>query len=369
MKNDELKIECKQIHKHQVPTGILAMDILPETDRGFFACMDGVYEMSLESGESQLLYSHDSYASGVVCIHENGQLVSAGYDGRIKWFDLETKSVVRSIEAHSFWSWNLTRAKNKPVVASVTGQYRAGSYEYHPKPSDEPCVRVYDALTGQLLSEFEHLPPVQAVALTGDGQHVAAGNLMGQVGVWQVGGERVATWKTDDFTAFGIIKSHCQIGGIYAAEFTDDDQLLIAGMGPMRDPMAGNGKMRWRQIDWKSDQAQQVAQSDDKKAGEGLMETLAIAPDGSHFVMAGRLKGGSWNVGLFAMNAAEDEAQPGKGGKLLHSFELKKRVTSARFSADGKRLYLAGAVGQGEKPDKKFGRLHVYDVAVSNSPS
>ena len=334
--------------------GVLGLACRPDADVGYAACMDGVYKVSLSSGETKKLYEHASYASGVVFNPENETLTSAGYDGALQWFDLRSQHVVRHVQAHSFWSWDIARAKAAPVIASVTGQYLVGSYEYHPQPSAEPTVRVYNALTGRLIRSLNHLPPVQAVAISDDGERVGYGNLMGDVAVSDLSrlDQDDFKWNTPDFTGFGIIKSHCQIGGVYAATFADRDRLLVAGMGPMRDPMAGNGKQRWQCFDLSGSEAQKVASSKDDQVGEGLMETLAMHPDGRHFAMAGRLRGGNWNVGLFDLETND----------LVHSLKTGPRVTQALFTDDGTKLLLAGANKQSQKAEKAFGVVDVYEV-------
>lgn len=339
--------------------GALGMDLLGDNDSAIVACMDGVYELDLLSGDFNRLYQHESYAANVVYVAETNQVISSGYDGALQWFDLDTKRLVRHIQAHSFWSWDLATAPTSPtskapIVASVSGQYLAGSYDYRPLPSSEPNVQVYNAIHGKLLFAFDHLPPVQAVAISRDGRHVGAGNLMGDVGVWDLQTGKHEMWNTPDFTGFGIIKSHCQIGGIYAAAFSLDDELIVAGMGPMRDPMAGNGKQRWQRFGVSSESGEQLGSSKDGQAGEGLMETLAVHPNGKHFVMAGRLRGGSWNVGLFDLKTSD----------LIHSFKTDTRVTKAVFSPDGARLYLAAADNQQAEAEKHFGVVDVYELTL-----
>lgn len=359
----------KRIHRRELPMGALGLDLHPTRQQVFVACIDGVYELDIESGDSKFLYAHESYVSNIVCFHERDQLISSGYDGALQWFDLASQRVVRHVQAHQFWSWDLARAKEAPIIASVTGQYLAGDYEYRPLAAPEPCVRVYDALSGRLISSFDHGPPTQAVALSGNGQFVAAGNLMGDVGVWRVAGQGVgladqpligdgttqplAKWNTPDFTAFGIIKSHCQIGGIYAAAFApNENELLVAGMGPMRDPMAGNGKQRWQRFDWSVNEPKKLAQSDDGQVGEGLMETLAVHPTRKMFVMGGRLRGGAWSAALFDLQS----------GNLLHSIKTGSRVTKAVWNHDGTQLLLSGAKKQSKDRKKKFGVVDVYDL-------
>ena len=335
------------------------MDLHAAGDTAFVACIDGVYELDIASGDSRRLYEHESYAANVVYIAETNQIISSGYDGALQWFDLSTRQLVRHVQAHSFWSWDLAKAPHSslskaPIVASVSGQYLAGSYDYRPLAATEPCVQVYNAINGKRLFAFDCLPPVQAVAISKDGRYVGAGNLMGDVGVWDLQTGEHTAWNTPDFTGFGIIKSHCQIGGIYAAMFSPDDELIVAGMGPMRDPMAGNGKQRWQRFGVATAPGEKISASKDGQAGEGLMETLALHPDGRHFAMAGRLRGGSWNVGLFDLETSD----------LIHSFKTDTRVTKAVFSSDGNRLFLAAADKQHKKVEKEFGVLDVYEVAL-----
>jgi len=333
--------------------GALGVALHSDAKRAFAGCMDGVYMLDIVSGESQLLYSHGSYVSNIVHLPDTELIISAGYDGALRWFDLASKKVVRVLQAHSFWSWDLARSAEANVLATSSGQYLAGDYEYRPLASPDPCVRVFDADTGDVLSDYEFGPPVQAVALSRDGKRVAAANLMGDVGVWEVGGEQLASWNTPDFTAFGIIKSHCQIGGIYAITFApNENEVIVAGMGPMRDPMAGNGKQRWQRFDWTKETPEKVAQSDDDQVGEGLMETLAIHPSEKYFVMGGRLRGGTWSTALFDLAS----------GDLIHSLKTDTRVTKAVFSADGAQLFLAGARKQKEDALKSFGVLDVFSV-------
>jgi Tol biopolymer transport system component len=122
-------------------------------------------------------------------------------------------------------------------------------------------------------------------------------------------------------------------------------------MGPMTDPMAGNGKMTWQRWNWRK--GERLDQIKDGERGSGLMETVAWQPDGKHFVMAGRQAQGNWNAALFS--AAD--------GSLVHSVDTKKRITHARFTADGQSLILAGANGQPQRKDgawPSWGLLQIY---------
>lgn len=351
-------MKLTQQHGHKLPMGVLSAALLPDGLGLVTGGMDGVYLTSIEKApKSSRLYAHESYVSSVEVIDEK-LIVSAGYDGSVRWFDLESHSEVRRKQVHQFWSWDMAVSSDRKLIASVTGQYLAGGYKYEPKAESEPSIRILDSATGDTLQSLSHVPSVQAVAISDDNQHVAAGNLMGEVRVYRISdGELLAKWTTPDFTSWGIIKSHCYLGGIFSMQFTPDgSELLLAGMGPMRDPMAGDGKQLWQKWDWRTGDPKMVDQTHEGESGQGLMETLAVHPSGKSFVMGGRLRGGDWNVAMFDIES----------GEKLTSLKLGYRVTQALFTPDGERLILVGSQGQPDKKEDgnfpKFGRIEVFGI-------
>lgn len=347
-------------HDHTLPTGVLGMALAPDGTRAWAACADGTLrEVRLATGEARVYDGrHESFASGCVLLPEGRTVITGGYDGRLLWHDVETGRCWRRVAAHRFWSWQLALSPDGRRLASVTGQYLPGGWKYEPAPEDEPSVKVFDARTGDLRAAFAHGPPVLSCAFSPDGRHLAAANMLGEVRVWDLEAsgcaEPVARWTSPDFTSWGSIKTHHYCGGIYALAFAPDGETLLGcGMGPMTDPMAGNGKMTWQRWDWrKGERRDQIR---DGQHGSGLMEALAWQPCGAHFVMAGRQAQGTWNVAAFS--AAD--------GTLAHSLDTKQRVTHARFTADGGMLVLSGANGQPARKDGQWppwGRLQVYRV-------
>jgi WD40 repeat protein len=353
-------MNLKLLHDHKLPTGVLGFALHPDGTRGFASCVDGsIQQVDLASGKAELFEErHTSYASGCVVHPDGTTLLSSGYDGRLLWHEIETRRCWRRVQAHAFWSWQLAISPDGRRVATTTGQYIAGGWKYEPAAETEPSVKVFDTATGELVAALAHTPPVLSCAFSPDGRHLAAANMSGEVRVWDLfardAKEPVSRWTTPDFTSWGTIKTHHFCGGIYGLAFSPDGGSLIGcGMGPMTDPMAGNGKMTWQRWDWrKGERRDQIR---DGQHGAGLMESVAWHPDGRHFVMAGRQAQGTWNAALFG---AED-------GGLVHSIDTKKRITHARFSKDGKSLVLAGANGQPQRKDgawPAWGRIQVYAV-------
>ncbi|HEY0549377.1 MAG TPA: hypothetical protein VGF13_07210, partial [Verrucomicrobiae bacterium] len=269
-KKEAPKPAIKSTKEIMLPTGVLAMDISADARNAFAACIDGgVYAVNLETGEKLNLGGHDSYASGAALVSNSPLLISAGYDGVLRWHDTQERKSVRQISAHRFWSWQTAVSRDGKFVASVTGQYICGGYKYEPQPEREPSVRVFNAATGEAVHSFAHVPPVQSAAFSRDGKFLAAGNLMGEVRVWELAsGQQVASFTSPSFTGWGIIKGHYYTGGIFALMFTpDSQQIYAAGMGTTTDPAAGNGRQLWQRFAWTENPARKISETKDGESG------------------------------------------------------------------------------------------------------
>ncbi len=341
-----------------LPSAVLALDATPDGKTVLAACHSGdVFIVDATTGKFESLGQHQSYASGAVLLPDGNTLVSGGYDGVLLWHNVRERKTALKVKAHDFWSWDLSASPDGSLVASATGRYEAGGYKYEPAPEREPSVKVFDARTGELRWAFSHVPPVQAVAFSSDSKHVAAGNLMGEIRVWDlITGQQVSQWTTPDLTSWGIVKSHHYLGGVFAMTFSaGDNELYACGMGPMRDPMAGNGVQRWQRFAWR--EGKKLDETHEGESGQGLMETLAFHPTDKLFAMAGRLFQGQWNLALFETAT----------GKILHGLDAKHRITDTLFTADGRHLLLAKAKQQEKKKEGKwpdYGLVEIYRVDV-----
>ena len=346
----------------KLPTGVLGLAIVPDGSVAFAACADGsIHCVDTDNGDAYVFAEkHASFASACVLLPDGKTVISGGYDGMLLWHDVKTGRCLRRVSAHRFWNWQLALSPDGRRLAATTGQYIPGSWKYEPAPETEPSVKVFDTATGKRVAAFSHIPPVMSCAFSPDGRHLAAGNIMGNVRLWDLqskpGSPPVAQWTSPDFTSRGTVKSHHYCGGIYGLAFAPDGKSLLGcGMVPMTDPMAGNGKMTWQRWDWRK--GAKIDQIKDGQQGSGLMETIVWHPDGRHFVMAGRQAQGTWNAAAFD---ASD-------GNLVQSLDTKRRITQARFAADGNWLIFSGAAGQSQPKNGQWpswGSLQIFQVAV-----
>ncbi|MCY2986088.1 MAG: hypothetical protein NTY15_20860 [Planctomycetota bacterium] len=403
-----MPVQLEKIDRYSFPSGLLDFTVRSDGELLYAACMDGIYELPLSSLASSSLTPeqpaanesdkekneklkgktkprrigrHGSYVSSVALIESTHSLLSASYDGIFQIRDLSGSGTVPEVSnadqpeakatlneandltprlserVHSFWSWDMALSPDQRFVASVSGQYLAGAEDYSPQASPEPNVKILESGTAKVIHALEMLPSVQCVAFDSSSRYLAAGNLMGDLAVWDVeNGKALAQWRTKSFTSWGIIKSHCYIGGVFAVAFSPDgESLYAAGMGDMKDPMAGNGKQLWQRFDWRKAPVEMKQETVGSQSGEGLMETLAWHPNGTQFVMGGRLRGGKWNLGIFDASS----------GQLIGEAKTGMRITTARYSPDGTVLYLGGMQGQpGPKENRfpDFGYLERYRV-------
>ena len=346
-------------HDVPLPTGVLGLAITPDGGRAFAGCMDGsLHLVHIDSSKAEPFEKkHDSYVTGCALLPDGKTVITAGYDGKLLWHDVESRKCTREVKAHTFWSWKLALSLDGKMVATTTGQYLPGGWKYEPAGETEPSVKVFDTTSGKLLHSYSHTPPVLSCAFTPDGQHLAAANMIGEVRVWDLrstDSKPSAQWTSPDFTSWGTTKSHHFSGGIYSLAFSPDGNALLGcGMGPMGDPMAGNGKMTWQRWNWRK--GERIDQIKDGQHGSGLMESIVWHPNGELFLMAGRQAQGTWNAALFSA----------KDGSLVTNVDTKNRITHARFVADGKRLITSNVAGGAKPKDGKWpdgGRVQVFTV-------
>ena len=239
----------KQVSRGDI---VFAVARKPGTSQLFCGGSDfTVYEIDMDQAkpEARELGRHASYVTSLALAGTT--LVSGGYDGRLMWWNIESRSKIREVEAHRKWIRAVAAAPDGAVVASV---------------ADDMVCRLWDVETGRLLHELRghdeltptHFPSMLfACAISPDGRHVATGDKVGHMTVWDLeSGEKLAALEAPGLYTWDPVQRHHSIGGIRSLAFSPDGTLLaIGGIGKISNIDHLDGKARVEVFDWQKGRA------------------------------------------------------------------------------------------------------------------
>jgi WD40 repeat protein len=261
----------------------------PKTARLFLGGSDfTVCELDLDQPkpEAKELGRHDSYVTGLAL--SGSTLISGAYDGRLIWWNIDSHSRVRTVDAHRKWIRRLALTPDGTVLATV---------------ADDMVCRLWDVESGRLIHELrghQELTPSHlssmlfACAISPDGRHVATGDKVGHVVVWDVqSGEKKATLETPELYTWDPVQRRHSIGGIRSLAFSPDGtRLAVGGSARITNIDHLDGKARVEVFDWRASKRTHEFASDQYK---GLVECLAFHPRSNWLLAAG----GTDNSGFF----------------------------------------------------------------------
>jgi WD40 repeat protein len=253
----------------------------PDSTRLFFGASDAkVYDLDVmaEKPEPTEYVGHESYVTGVALAGK--YLVSGGYDGRLIWWDTETKQQVRSVLAHSRWIREVTATPDGRFVVSV---------------ADDMVCRIWDVERGILVRDLRghelrtphHFPSMlYTCTISADGRYLATGDRVGKNIVWDLSnGRRLATIETPIMYTWDPKQRIHSIGGVRSLAFSHDSKLLAAGgIGTIGNIDHLGGPSRCEVFDWQKGERTHEF-SDDKF--KGLFERLEFHPSGNWLLGAG----------------------------------------------------------------------------------
>ena len=250
-----------------------------------------------------------------------GTAISAGYDGRLIWWDLEDRRVIRTVEAHGRWIRQLAVTADGSKLASV---------------GDDMVCRVWDAASGTRLHELrghaERTPQnfasmLYACAFSPDGRHLASADRVGHVVVWDVGsGRLLAAVDAPTLYTWDAVQRIRSIGGARALAFSPDGvHLAVGGVGQIGNVDGLGGSSRVEVFDWAKRQ-----RTLDFTGPNGIVNRLLYHPEG-HWLCA--LGGGASGLILFY-----DTAQR----TIIHRANLPMHTHDAVFNDDFTTLYAVG---------------------------
>jgi WD40 repeat protein len=304
---------------------VFALARQPHTSRlfcggsGFTVCEIDLSEAKPAPKE---LVRHDSYVTGLALA--GTMLVSGGYDGRLIWWNIESRSKVREINAHGKWIRRVAAAPNGRVAASV---------------ADDMGCRLWDCESGRLIHELRghaeltptHFPSMLlACAISPDGRHLATGDKVGHIAVWDLeSGRELAALDAPELYTWDPVQRRHSIGGIRSLAFSPDGtQLAAGGSGKIYNIDHLDGKARVEVFDWQKGRRTHEFSSDKFK---GLVEYLGFHPQGDWLLAAG---GGDRDGFLMFFDVAAN--------KVLAQQKAPMYVHDLALNETGATIYAAG---------------------------
>ena len=277
----------KKNKEFSCPGILFSMARAPETGRLFFGSSDfKVYEfdtavekpapVAFQPQEKQ--QGHQSYVTGVALAA--GQLVTGSYDGKLIWWDLEQRHVVRRVDAHEKWIRNVIASPDGKRVCSV---------------GDDMQCKVWDAATGAVQHVLQghqaetphHYPSMlYANAFSPDGKWLATGDKVGHIVVWNLAdGKPAAELEAPGMYTWDPKQRRHSIGGIRSLAFSHDSKFLAAGgIGKIGNIDHLGGPTRVEIFEWQTGKRVHLLEDEKQK---GLVEQMEFHPSGQWLLAAG----------------------------------------------------------------------------------
>jgi WD40 repeat protein len=278
----------KVIKDLSIPSIVFTVVRVPGKDRLLFGGSDfKVYDLDLSASkpEPKALGEHQSYVTGIA--RTDSILVSGGYDGRLMWWNIETRKQIRAVAAHTKWIRKVAVSPDGKLIASV---------------ADDMVCRLWNAADGKMLREMRghqeqtphHYPSMLFVCtFSSDGRFLAAADKVGHIVVWEAdSGKPAKTLEAPGMYTWDPVQRKHSIGGIRALAFSPDGKHLAAGgISKIGNVDHLDGKARIEIFDW-----HKGAKTHEYVDGrfKGIIDHLAFHPKGDWL-----LGGGGANDGFF----------------------------------------------------------------------
>jgi len=217
---------------------------------------------------------HESYVSGLGLV--GNTLVSAGWDRKLIWWDLQTRRMVRSVGAHDRWIRQLTVNNAQTMIVTV---------------SDDMTCKLWDAKSGQLIRKltgfdarvpkYDNPNKIFSCAISPDGRSVAAADDAARVIVWETeSGREAARFEAPSY--LGISQGgYLSAARVCCLAFSPDGKALaLAGKERAGELFVISGPGLVQIFDW------QTGQKSYEQKASGQFESIYWHPQSSWILVA-----------------------------------------------------------------------------------
>lgn len=240
--------KIKQVRDLPRPDILFGITRLPGSQRFFLGSSDfKIYEIDLANPkpEFKAIGAHDSYVTTVTMAGKT--LVSGGYDGRLIWWDTDTKTQIRVLHAHAKWIRKVFVSPSGNLLASV---------------ADDMVCRLWDAGNGKMIRELkghDALTPhhfssmLYNGAFSPDGKTLATVDKIGKILLWETEtGKKIGFLEAPILYTWDPTQRRHSIGGIRSVAFSPDGTMIaVGGVGTINNIDGLDGKARVEIFDWK----------------------------------------------------------------------------------------------------------------------
>jgi WD40 repeat protein len=304
------------------PEMLFSVARVPNSDRLIIAGSAGkVFELGTapNAPAPQQLAEHGRYVTGVRLAGDFA--ISGGYDGRLIWWHLGERRVVRTIDAHRRWVRQLAISPDGTKLASV---------------ADDMVCRLWDVQTGEMIREMrghaERTPQHFSSMLYGcvfsnDGRRLATADRVGHVVVWDAAtGQQVGAVEAPTLYTWDGVQRIRSIGGVRGLAFSPDGtQLAVGGVGQIGNVDALQGPSRVEIYNLETRQ-----RVHEFTGNQGIVNRLVWHPENQWLCAIGG--GGNGLVMFYNV--------PGRA--MIHQANVPMFVHDATFSEDYTTLYAVG---------------------------
>ena len=285
------------------------------------------------------LSGFSDYASGVAFTSDSRQLVSVHMNGDVNIWNVSTLKLVKTYQTLLIGNSSLSIFPDNRRILLMSGgiPQRFLVFDTQTGAITKVIGKHLDSLM-EFQSQYTQFPGMgdiqfSSYALSADGKQLATATANDEVGIWQI----------DDNSYQQLAPAGKQYGSyaIRSMAFTKDGKTLVF-----------SNTMDKKIHVW------DVASKAEKATVDGVTDALGLSPDGKMLVWTSRGQDQPSTI-LVAPLDALDQAKVLL--TLAKDYKFGPRMTSVRFTPDGKQVVVSGLFASNEAPNQ----IYVLDVPSS----